>query len=113
MELNISHLAQDVEALIDYSASRAEGYTGEETWNNAMGHFDDNEPLVSSKEDVQEVKDFFAEFGAWSKEEIATWSTQEVNALLLQFIAGDLRSGDDTGRIYQDDDGQTYFYVGN
>lgn len=32
-----------------------------------------------------------AEFGAWEDEEIAGWSNEEIDALVLQYAAGDLR----------------------
>ena len=41
--------------------------------------------------DVESAKAYFAEFGAWSRDDISRWSRKEVAALVLQFAAGDLR----------------------
>ena len=134
MEINITHL---VEAgnMMDYSASVAEigNNAGRDTWNAAMDEFcpdyGDSKPLVTG-DDIQTVKDYFGEFGAWDDDERESWTDQEVNALLLQFIAGDIReAGDDltedyeayqkraeigsiSGRIYGSSD-QYFYYVGN
>jgi hypothetical protein len=78
------------------------------------------------------------EFGAWDRDEIAAWSLDECNALLLQYIAGDLNKleslcyssdepfeinwrkaeklserGTISGSIYKGDDGRLYFYMGS
>lgn len=82
-----------------YSASAAElgQDAGKITWENAKdaidsdGHF---EPLLKTDEQIENAKEWFAEFGAWDGEEIATWSNQDLNALLLQFIAGDIRESE-------------------
>ena len=106
MEINITHL---VEAgnMMDYSASVAEigEYAGVYTWQAAMDEFcpdyGDMKPLVSG-DDIQTVKDYFGGFGAWDAEEREAWTDQEVNALLLQFIAGDIReAGDDLTEDYE------------
>lgn len=106
MELNITHLIE-ADNMMDYSASVAEIGTnaGRDTWNAAMEEFDtdygDMKPLVNG-DDIQTAKDYFGEFGAWDDEERATWTDQEVNALLLQFIAGDIReAGDDLTEDYE------------
>ena len=100
MEINITHLV-NAGNMMDYSASIAEigDYAGVYTWRAAMDEFcpddEDSKALVTG-DDVQTVKDYFGRFGAWDTEERESWTDQEVNALLLQFIAGDIReAGDD------------------
>ncbi len=76
-----------------------------------------------------EARAWLKDFGAWDEDEIAAWSDTELNALVVQFIAGDIREMDmfDTteeyqeacergtcsGRLYPGRNGEWYFYVGN
>lgn len=117
MEVEVTHLVNRADDMAYYSASRAElgDDAGAVTWQNAMDCFDPENldadpPLVSTEEQLQAARDWFAEFGAWEPEEIAAWNAQEVNALLLQFVAGDIREGSDS--VYPGDDGRYWFYVG-
>ena len=49
-------------------------------------------PAVLDTEEKQEAfRDFVRSAGAWSDEEIAGWSGTELEALCLQWIAGDVR----------------------
>ena len=104
MEINITHL---VEAgnMMDYSASVAESNKaniGEITWQNAMNDAMNDPVLLQTAEQIQEAKVYFKGFGAWESDEILNWTDQEVNALLLQFIAGDIReAGDDLTEDYE------------
>lgn len=79
-------------------------------------------------EQQSELRDWIRGFGAWDDEELAAMSDQETNALLLQFIAGDIReqehfdtieeweaaceSGQCSGALCQGDGGRWYYYVG-
>jgi hypothetical protein len=100
---------------------------GRITWDNAMRHVSADHIVTGDQ--LEHTRDWLAEFGAWSEEELAEMSDQEINALLIQFIAGDVREieayddwedyeqaaddGQVSGRIYRGDDGKFYFYVGN
>lgn len=88
MEINITSLLS--EDLFQYSHSRMEGgeNAGETTWKAAL---DGPRPLLSTPEEIQQAKDYFKATGGWTKEEIAEWGENEVQALFLQFIAGDVR----------------------
>src|SRR5262249_40014702 len=80
---------------------------------------------------------YFRDFGAWSPDEIAAWSDTDLNALLLQDIAGNVREAglDDLSEdsspdeireafakydadqdvshlLFLDDDQRIYYYVG-
>lgn len=127
MEVCITHLMADPHSMVEYSASVAEqgGNVGAYTWGNAMETAGEL-PLVTSEDGLQELRNWFSEFGAWDSEEIASWSADELNALLLQMIAGDIRERqhyadqdelDDYeerlgGRICSDGSGEWYYYVG-
>ena len=128
MELNITELVKR-DDLIYYSASAMElgQDAGKVTWENSLDQVEEN-PLVSTPEEIQEVKDYFKTFGAWEKEEIQNWNSQEVNALLLQLISGDIREresfktenewfeamqeGNVSGNIFKTENGEYFYYIG-
>jgi hypothetical protein len=131
MEIDITRFFHDA-APMDYSASIAEigECAGRATWHAAV---DDSADfmLLDTDEKREAARDFFKEFGAWTDEEIEAWSDVEVNALMLQFIASEMRTdnltpdmddnqwsayeeNDNLGhRIYRDTDGNVYFYIGH
>ncbi len=79
-------------APMDYSASVAEiGRTaGADTWRAAVEDSPDY-MLLDTEYLRQEFRDYVRGFGAWEAQHIASWSDVELNALLLQMIAGDMR----------------------
>jgi hypothetical protein len=130
VELDITHFFESADAF-EYSASAAElgQNAGKITWSAAVRDSAEY-PLLDTPEKVEEWKDDVRGFGAWEDEEIDAWSVEECNALLIQFISGDIRDmeslcGDDweeygrlsergtvSGRMYRGDDERIYFYVG-
>lgn len=91
-ELDISSFIRDLDAPT-YSASRFElgDNAGAITWGNAKV---DALALFGGAFDRDAFNAFFAEFGAWSDEELAAHTDEECAALMLQFIAGDARECD-------------------
>lgn len=137
MELDITDFVRTAETH-SFSASRAElgNDAGRITWNNALVESANTQWIDETSRD--EFESWVREFGAWGRAEIEAWSLDECNALLIQFISGDLReleslcySDDDEfcinwskaevllsegtigGNIYKGDDGRVYFYMGN
>ena len=135
MELCISAFFEGVNPH-DLSASRVElgENAGKITWANAMQEAAERDPpLLDNEDKMGAFRDFIRGFGAWDDETINGWSSQECNALLAQFIAGDMREagfGDSTpddaawqeyerrandgaisGRLYRGDDGAVYFSI--
>lgn len=98
---------------MDYSASVSEigANAGRITWNNAIEDAPDYN-LIRTGEQRAEFLAHVKGFGAWTEAEIAAWSDIELNALLMQLIAGEIRNGD-TDRIWSDADGQTFYSLGN
>ena len=91
MELDITFLIEkDPNILINYSASIAEiaENAGSITWENSLKL---NHAFVSQSGDIDNAKRYFEGFGAWCAEEIAAWTNQELNAVILQLVVGDLR----------------------
>lgn len=132
MEIEITPLA-DMDAPT-LSASRAEigDNAGRITWQAAQDQAEET-PLLDTPEKLDAMRDFARESGGWTREETAEWTPQEVNALFLQWIAGDCRQlgansleeidweeaeeaqheGNAPGNIHRADDGRIYFYLGN
>ena len=116
----------------DYSASIAEigADAGAHTWRAACDDAPDW-PMLDSPGKLQAMRDYVRGFGAWDDAEIAGMPDLHLQALFLQFIAGDMReaglearpvdwqarqtraeSGSIPARIYPGDDGRVYFYLG-
>jgi len=90
MEIEITSLLEmDCFAL---SHSRAEGgeTAGQDTWNASKEQAEET-PLLDTPEKLDAMRDFARSSGGWNDEEVAAWNDQEVNALFLQWIAGDVR----------------------
>lgn len=100
---------------------------GSITWENSLDYAQ-KYPLLRTPESIQEAKYYFKDMGAWSKDEIDTWSDLTVQALLIQFVAGQIRElenydnetayfiaqadGKVSGNLYRDDDNKWFIYVG-
>jgi hypothetical protein len=116
MEINITKLVKANNPQL-YSASIAEigNNAGPLTWNRALS---DGMDLVgiTDPDQLEELREYFAAFGAWDEDEINTWTIQKMNALLLQDIAGTIRenglNNPEFNSVFQDDDGEWYYYVG-
>lgn len=76
-----------------YSASVAElgNDAGRITWENAI---DCEFVLLKTDEEREAFRNFVRQFGDWSDGEIAAWSDEELNALCVQFVSGDMREAD-------------------
>lgn len=126
MEIDITHLADTDVFQFSHSAMEGGENAGPNTWNAALAG-----PLVNTAptpEYWQAVRDWLAEFGAWSTDDIAAMDDTALNALLLQLIAGDIREAgadsleeidwevyeaDDNNRgsLYRADNGAFYYSI--
>lgn len=118
---------------MDYSTSVAEigANAGQDTWEAAKedaGFFQ----FLDTQEKVDAFKAFVLDSGGWSKEEISAWSVRELNALFLQWVAGDIReclewdvddvwanyeemsqAGTVPSRLFRTESGNVYFDIGS
>lgn len=100
--INVNRLVTELDPS-ELSGSIAErgANAGPETWANSIEAA--STPLAI--DDRNSVREYFAGFGAWTEEEIAAWTDTELDALVLQYAAGDLRElqscfpGDGVGDI--------------
>ncbi len=90
MEIDITSLLELNQ--FDLSHSQAEGgpNAGPHTWQAALERAEEI-PLLDTPEKLDAMRDFARSSGGWDDEEVAAWTPQEVNALFLQWIAGDCR----------------------
>jgi hypothetical protein len=90
MEIDVTRLITELEPS-EISGSRAERgiNAAQETWSNARAAVSD--PLMTDAERA-ETRIWAKGFGAWDDDEIAAWQSDEVDALVLQYAAGDLRT---------------------
>lgn len=130
MDINITRFFREADPF-EFSASRAERgqNAGAETWANAKREGEES-PLLTTPEQIDALRDYVKDFGAWSDEEIAAWSDTECNALFIQLVSGDIReAGLDTdspdwaqyqkdsekgriaGNLYPGDDGEVYYSI--
>tara|TARA_R110000787_G_scaffold259267_1_gene364585 strand:+ start:138 stop:491 length:354 start_codon:yes stop_codon:yes gene_type:complete len=92
------------------------------TWENAKDEWELDNRIIN-KTHVEELRDHFAEYGAWEREEIEAWDLSELNALVIQEIAGDIfehgepskdePKDDEWRKIFYGTDNQFYIYLGN
>lgn len=132
MELDITRFFSEA-APRDYSASVAEigNDAGRVTWRAALDDAGDFN-LLPDDDARDAFKEYARGFGAWSADEIAAWSADELNALCMQFIAGDMRdycddaaswnwdeyeqgaqAGTYSGRLFRGDGGRVYYDIGS
>jgi hypothetical protein len=93
MELDITRFVRaNRDCMSNFSSSIAESglqNIGQVTWRNATEAMADESSWLTS--DLTTLQDYFGEFGAWERNELADMSGQDLNALLVQFIAGDFQ----------------------
>lgn len=79
------------ECMRDYSASVAElgPHAGRDTWQACTENAPDWQFL--KPENMDGFREFVRSAGAWDDAEIAAWSEDYLQALCLQWIAGDVR----------------------
>lgn len=132
MEINITAFFYQGQAHL-YSASCAElgDNAASITWGNAMAYAD-KYPLLVTEDELEAFKIFAKGTGGWTLNEINSLTRQELNALFIQFVAGDMREADldvpfpdweiyealaaegsVPGSIFKAEDNQVYFYIGN
>lgn len=107
MEINITHIIRG-ESLDDFACSQAErpGYAGQGSWGAAMASasrllsssavfnnpaaIDHRAPVTEDDFDAA-IVEWLKPWGGWSDDEIEAMGADGRRALLLQFIAGDIR----------------------
>ena len=135
-EIDITSLVTDDESpFVPFDLSNNRATLGDDagrlTWQ-ASKECGEAINLLTTEDRVEAWKEFVASSGGWSREEVEAMPAADLNALLLQWIAGDIREafGDDaadqwdwvaygedasagriSSRLYRGDDGRIYFSI--
>lgn len=132
MEIDITSLAEMNCFTLSHSVAEGGENAGRETWNASKAQAEKT-PLLKTPEELQAMRDFARSSGGWTRDEIAEWSDQEINALFLQWVAGDCRelgadslseidweeagemqsNGQAPSNLFRADDGRIFFYLGS
>jgi hypothetical protein len=137
-ELEITPMLTDPEsAFVPFDMSNNRATLGDDagrlTWE-ASKECAQEIDMLNTPGRVEAFREFVSQSGGWSDEETAAMDHDELNALCLQWIAGDIREafgdaefsewdwtayGEDAGagrissRLYRGDDGKVYFSIAN
>ena len=129
MEIDVTHMVEDADEMPMLSGNRAElgDSAGQITWHNSV-NYGNAHPLLKTDDERDEARNHFAEYGAWTRDEIAAWPEDELQGIMCQDVAAAIRemeSADDyedyqagveegrySGRLYRSDNDRWYFYVG-
>lgn len=90
MEIDITSLLESDQFALSHSQAEGGPDAGPHTWQASLERAEET-ALLDTPEKLEAMRDFARSSGGWSAEEIAEWTPQEVNALFLQWIAGDCR----------------------
>jgi hypothetical protein len=130
MEIDVTHMVEDSDAMFNLSGSRAEHgqEAGKFTWDNSIRYGKDH-PLLMSDEMRDAARAHFKGYGAWPEEEIAAWTEVELQGIMCQDVAAAIREmerynteeefieacekGTCSGRLGKSDNGHWYFYLGD
>lgn len=126
MELNVTRfITENQDNMMDFSASVMERgqCAGQITWQASLDSVDEY-AFLDTEEKLQEARDHFSEYGAWTKEEINAWTDTELNALVNQEIAAsyremegldDIQEAMEQGQLFSRlflSDNEWFFYLG-
>lgn len=137
-EIDITHLFSDESPFVPFDLSNNRATLGDHaarlTWNASKECAGIMAPLLDTEERKEDFRSFVKDCGAWTEDEIAAWDDTELEVMLLQWIAGDVREAFDdadfadwdwaqyekdaeagrvASRIWKGTDGKLYFYIGN
>lgn len=129
MEIDVTHMVESADDMPMLSGSIAElgQNAGRMTWNNSVA-YGKEQPLLKTDDERDAARDHFADYGAWTKEEIAAWDEAALQGIVCQEVAALIRemevaetyeeyerlceAGTCSGRLYRGDDGRWYCYFG-
>lgn len=94
MEINITKLFNAIMGMEDDSRNYQDSVMnsgksdiGEITWKNAV----ESPYEYVTDENKSDIQDHFLQYGAWSEEEIAGWSDEHLDSILIQDIVNSIQ----------------------
>ena len=139
MNIDITSLLEMDCFNLSHSAAEGGQDAGRNTWNASKAAAAEmRPPLLDTDEKLEAMRVFAKSSGGWIREEIGEWSADEINALFLQWVAGDVRqcpaveggadsleeidwqeyeeqaqAGQIPSNLSKGDDGKIWFYLGS
>lgn len=113
MEYEVTFVSDEDIELLSGSICELGQDAGRITWQNCLDLAEKRGDGIEL--DYKDARSHFAEYGAWEREEIDAWSDRELQALVIQETAADLReleAGGESSRAYRVN-GKVYIYLGN
>ena len=94
-EFDVSELVESQDCgLLSGSVMELGENAGRITWGNCLELA--SEIGLVNQDNAEEIRDYFEGYGAWEREEIDTWSLQELTAICLQEAASNVREFQDS-----------------
>ena len=132
MEIEITSLLELDAWELSHSPAEGGWTSGRDCWKASQKAADEH-CLLDNEDKLQAMRDFAISSGGWTETEIERWTPTEVNALFLQWVAGDIRQlgadsldeidwdkasglqreGVVSINLYKGDDGRFYYYLGS
>jgi len=132
MEINITSLLGMHAPTLSASQFELGNNAGQITWRASQEQAEKT-PILQTENELQAMRDFARASGGWDEDEVNAWTPQEVNALFLQWIAGDVRAlgadsleeidwteaeelqreGQAPSNLFRADDGRVFFDLGS
>lgn len=114
-EIDVTRLEDEDCGLLSGSQFELGPDAGKITWANCLRLAD--EVSLVTDENRDDIREHFASYGAWDRDEIAAWDDRELSAMVWQEGASALRELDEhdveDGRIHRATDGKLWLYIGN
>lgn len=88
-EINVSEIWNQDCALLSASQAELGENAGQITWRNCVA-LAEQLPLVTD-ENRDDIREHFAAYGAWDRDEINAWSDTELSAMVWQEAAASMR----------------------
>lgn len=108
MEIDITDFFKNAETWNLSSSIATHGpNVAHDTWNNAKQEARES-PLLKTEDELDAMRKWAKSSGGWSREEISTWSDEEVNALFIQLVTGDMREAGLEDDCFEDIDWSAY-----
>jgi hypothetical protein len=115
MEIDVTHMVEDADNMIELSGSKAEHGPDAPriTWDNAVAYGKEH-PLLATDDARDAARAHFKEYGAWTEDEIAAWDEDTIQGIMCQDVAAAIREMTAGGEhnLYRGDDGKWYYYLG-
>jgi hypothetical protein len=131
MEIDITSFITETDTWAFSGSVATHGVNAGPNTGNAAKNQALREPLLNTEAELDALLNWARETGAWDDEERASWSKEEINALFIQLIAGDMREagmddvaledfdwaeyearaseGQISGNIFKADDGRIFY----